>query len=192
MTALVPAGSTTVTFSVATSGDDGNLTASGGVYPPGGTPAVNTTGPSLTAGPRFVFGGYETLVTLLRFDTSPLPDNATIISAKLRLNVIGKADTNGRNLVGERYSASHWPIDASDYTPNANGTAFSVDITALNAQVANDLALNNPGSILTSGMTALRLTIGGGQPTGDNYVQLAAYDHSTLTEPQLVVSYATP
>jgi glucose/arabinose dehydrogenase/PKD repeat protein len=193
MTATVPTGSTsTVTFSVATSGDDGNVTARGASYPPPGTPAVNVTGASLTAGRRFAFNAYENLVGLVRFNTSTLPDNATITSAKLRLTVTGKADTDGRNLVGEWYLASHWPIDASDYTPNANGGAFSADITALNAEAANELTLSNLGSILTTGMTGLRLTIDGGRPTGDNYVQLSTFDHATLTEPQLIVSYTTP
>ena len=64
----------------------------------------------MTAGRRFVFGGYEVLVPLLRFNTAALPDNATVTSATLRLYVTGKADADNRNLVGEWYSGASWPI----------------------------------------------------------------------------------
>jgi glucose/arabinose dehydrogenase/PKD repeat protein len=195
MTAAVSAasgGPTTVTFSVLASGDDGNVTARGSTYPPTGNPAVNVSGSVLTAGRRFAFGGYETMVGLMKFDTSGLPDNATVTSATLRLTVSGKADADNRNLVGEWYAAVHWPIDAGDYTPGSTGGAFGVDVTSLSAGAGNSLALAALSSISTTGATGLRLTIDGGQPVGDNYVQIAAFDHPTLAEPQLVVTYTTP
>ena len=52
----------------------------------------------------------------LRFDTSPLPDNATVSSVKLRGYLTSVADDDDRTLIGEWYSAANWPIDPSDWT----------------------------------------------------------------------------
>ena len=50
-----------------------------------------------------MFGGYEVRVGLLRFDTSALPDNATVTGATLKLYVTSAASADGRSLVGEWY-----------------------------------------------------------------------------------------
>jgi hypothetical protein len=36
------------------------------------------------------------------------------------------------------------------------------------------------------------MMIDGAQPSGDNYLQIASFDHATLPEPRLVISYTTP
>jgi hypothetical protein len=104
-TALVIAtGETTVTISAGVGADDGDVSVVGnqpGGYPPTGTPAANSTNTVFTAGRRLAFGQYRVITALVRFDTSSLPDNATITSAKLRLSVTGKADGDDRSLVGE-------------------------------------------------------------------------------------------
>jgi glucose/arabinose dehydrogenase len=192
-TAVVSAASgTTVTFRVSVSGDDGNLTADGSTYPPNGTPVANTAGSVLTAGRRNMPFGYENMVGLIRFDTSSLPDNATITSAKLRFYVSAKADGDSRNFVGEWYAGVHWPIDPADYVLNTRSDAFSVDITSLASPASVDIPLTSPGSIVRTGTTGFRMSVDGGQPATDNYVQIAAYDHPTLSEPQLIVTYTSP
>jgi hypothetical protein len=185
------AGPTTATMAVGVSGDDGDVSASGASYPPSSL-EWNTAGSVLTAGRRFAFGGYENLVGLIRFDTSTLPDNATITSAKLRLFVTGKADANNRNVVAEWYPTSSWPIDPTDYALTSSANALSTDLTTLTVQASNDLTLTNLASISTTGTTALRLMIDGTQPSGDNYLQIASFDHPTLTEPRLLITYSTP
>ena len=107
--AVIAAGEVTVTFSVTAGGDDGDVSVAGnqpGGYPPAGTPAVNTTNSIFTAGRRLAFGRYQIMQALLRFDTSSLPDNATVTSAKLRLSVTGRTDGDDRSLVGEWYDPS--------------------------------------------------------------------------------------
>jgi hypothetical protein len=201
--------SSQATFTVKASGDDGNVTSAGPTYPPAGPPVANTDGTVTTAGRRFFLGRYENLVSLLRFDTSALPDNANILSATLRLYVSAKADADNRTLIGEWYPSSEWPIDPSDYALTSPATALAgADITQLAVGTTNDLPLIGLGSssaagagsisttgatsISTAGYSALRLQVAGDQPAGDNYVQIASFDDPTRPEPQLIVTYNTP
>ncbi len=186
-----------LTFTVLATGDDGDVASdspvSGG-YPPTGTPAPWTIGSTLTAGRRNAFGEYSVLAALVRFDTSALPDNATVTSATLKLRVNSKADADNRNLVGEWYGGSNWPIDAGDYSLNSTANALSgVDITALPTAAVNNFALQSVVNVSKTGYTGLRLHVDGGAPTGDNYVQFASFDNtSSLPKPQLVVAYTIP
>jgi len=63
------------------------------------------------------------------------------------------------------------------------------DITQIATGASNDFSLAGLGSISKIGLTGLRLSISGGQPTADNFVQFAAWDHATLPEAQLIVTY---
>jgi hypothetical protein len=129
----------------------------------------------------------------MRFDTSALPDDATITSAKLRLYVTAKTNFDSRNLVAEWYPSSNWPIDSSDYVLSAAGTALAgADMSSITTGATNDFSLTGLSSIATTGYTGLRLLVDGGQPSGDNYVQIASFDNPTFPEPQLVVTYTTP
>ena len=190
LTAVVASAQTTVTFSLGVGADDGDLAASGGSYPPAGAPAVSVGGSVLTAGRRFVFGGYQVLTGLLRFDTSSLPEGASVVSARLRLHVKAKADANDRRLVGEWYDPAAWPIDAGDFSAVAVADALAgADITGLTVNAVNELVLSDLSGIDPGGYSGLRLHIDGGQPGGDNYVQIASYDNTSLPEPKLIVTY---
>ena len=128
-----------------------------------------------------------------RFDTSSLPDNATVTSVKLRLFVTAKTDANNRNLVGEWYDAGSWPIDAGDWALTIPTSALpGADISAIAAGASNEFTLTNPASVSLTGLTGLRLQVDGGAPSGDNYVQIAALEHTSQPEPQLIVTYTTP
>ena len=147
---------------------------------------------SLTVARRAVFGDYQVFVGLLRFDTSALPDGATVTSASLKLDLLGKIDADNRGLEAEWYSASSWPIDAADWSLASSGSASAaVDITALSTTATSSFELGGLGSISTTGSTGLRLHLSGGQPSGDNLLQVASLEHPTRPEPQLVVSYTT-
>jgi thermitase len=189
-TPLVAATQTTVTFTVSAGGDDGDVGPSRApTYPPATPPNPFTNGSIFTAGRRYVFGGYDVFNGVVRFDTSAIPDTATVTSATLRLYVTAKANADGRNLVGEWYDAANWPIDASDYTLNSSGSAFTgASIGQIRAGATNDFSLGGLASVSKTGYTGLRLHVDGGQPTGDNYVQFASFE-STLPKPQLIVTY---
>ncbi|HUF83979.1 MAG TPA: PKD domain-containing protein, partial [Acidimicrobiia bacterium] len=186
-----------LSFTIAVGGDDGyvysNSMGGSGAYPPDRPPVVSSTWGEVMlrrSGP--VFGGYEVRVGLLRFDTSALPDGATVTSAVLRLHVTGGTSADARSLVAEWYDPSAWPIDAGDYTATAAGTAHAgTPIGSLALGVQNDLPLQNLALISTAGLTALRLHVDGGQPTGENKVSFAALENSSLPEAQLIVTYTT-
>jgi len=194
-TAVVVAGSSSMTFSIVAAGDDGDLTVAGPAasgYPPGTVPAVNTSGTVLTAGRRLAFGDYEVLVPLMRFATSGLPDGATIPSATLKIYVTKETDADDRSLTAEWVDgASTWPIDAGDFTLVGSGSALAgSDITGLDVGAVNSFALAGLSSVSSTGWTGLRFHVSGGQPTGDNYVQMAAFGNANPVA-QLVVTYTT-
>jgi len=191
----------TDTFSVAASGDDGFR---GQTNPDNTWPPVTTQiGGDATTDMRarkvnhqtFVFT--EAAVMLMRFDTSALPDNAIISAAVLRLNIIAKADANNRSLAGEWYASSNWPIDSGDYVLDVGTDAIpGTDITGLTAGADNDFTLSNPTNVNKTGFTGFRLGVTGGDPgqpgDNDNSVTVATFDHATLAEPRLLVTYTIP
>ena len=187
---VAPPTPTTVTFSVAASGDDGDLLARAFGYPPPGPPSANSAGSIFTVGRRFANTNYDVLVGLLRFDTSSIPDGATITSVKLRVYASAKTDSDDRGLVGEWYADANWPIDPTDYALSSAADALGgADLTGIVVGATNEFPLMNLGSLSKTGYTGLRLHIDGGQPSGDNFLQIVAFDHATLPEPQLVVTY---
>ena len=193
---VIAGGQNTVTFSVSAGGDDGDTQVVGnqpGGYPPSGAADASSGNNVFTAGRRLAFGQFRVLDALLRFNTSSLPDNATITSVKLRLHVLNKADANDRALVGEWYDAANWPIDGADWTLNPGNNALAgADITALTLNATAELALGAVGNVSLTGYTALRLGVNGGQPSGDNFVQMATLEHTSAPEPQLIVTYTLP
>jgi hypothetical protein len=146
-----------------------------------------------TAGRRLAFGDYEVLVGLLRFDTSALPDDAVVTSATLRVFVTEQRDADDRLLVGEWLAGSAWPIDGSDFALAVGTSALAgVDVTGLTKNASYELPLTGLASVSRTGYTGLRLGISGGQPTGDNLVQIAALEHPSRPEPQLVLAWTRP
>jgi hypothetical protein len=144
----------------------------------------------MTAGRRLVSGSYQIFDALLRFDTSSIPDDATITAATLKLFVTAKANSNGRNLVADWYDTANWPIDAADYQQDPAGTALTGSpLGSATVSAMNSFTLTNLSSVSLTGQTGLRLQIDGGQPTGDNYLQLASFDSTTNPKPQLVITY---
>lgn len=183
------------TFSVALSADDGTVQASGPTgagYPPGNAPAARTNATTIVAGRSNDLGNYTVSMAVLRFDTSAIPDGATVTSATLRVWVTARTDADGRNLVAEWYDPAAWPIDASDYAVTSSASALSgADLTAVLRNASNDFLLQGVSSVSTTGFTALRVAVDGGQPQRANSMELAAADSPSLPEPQLVVTYTT-
>jgi hypothetical protein len=146
--------------------------------------AANTSGTTITVArrPSGVSNG------VLRFDTSALPDNATVTVATLRLYVIAKGDADNRGLAGEWYTA--FPVDAADYSAvSANSALNGYDITALPTGAYANLALQNLSNVSKTGSTGVRLHINGAAPSGDNSVQVSSLEGVSTQRPQLVVTY---
>ena len=189
---VVDSGPVTVTFGESASGDDGDIRVGGSSYPPSGVPSVSTAGGTLTTGRRFVPWGYEVFTSLLRFDTSAIPDGATVTSATLRVYVTGKQNADNRGFVGEWYDAANWPIDAADWSLSSSGSALAATpLSGIATSATDDFSLQNVASVSKTGLTGLRFHVDGGQPSGDNYVAVSSWDNTSLPKPQLVVTYTT-
>jgi hypothetical protein len=192
--AAAPSSGTT-TFAATLAADDGYAEVVGpvgGAYPPSGTASVH--GWELTGVSRsLVSGSYQVGSALLRFNTSALPDDVTISSVRLRLFVTAKSDADARNLVGEWYPASSWPIGPEDWSLASSANALAgADLSPLLVNASNDVLLSNGTGVSLTGATGLRLHIDGGAPAGANMIQFASVENPTLTEPQLIVEWTRP
>lgn len=172
--------------------DDGNVQKTDSSYPPGGTATVNTTNASVTVGRRFTGGNYAIFTGLILFDTSGLPDDATILGVDLNLYGKTNNDNDNRSMVVEWYDASNWPISSGDYAESSTGDAGTFDLGGISGG-ANTFPLTNfAGAIDVAGDTGIRLHIDGGQPTADNILAFAADEDASNPAPQLTVYYSTP
>lgn len=181
------------TFNIAASLDDQQVARTGTTYPPTGT--IGWTPASANAEAARSLGSGATYAIrnmLLKWDTSGVivaPD--VVISATLRIVPTATRSVNTRNFTLD------WGVwdgtSASDYSETPLTDALLAQpISGLTANVDNDIVLDNVDGIDVSGITYLRGHIDGGQPTGDNYLLIAAWDHATLTEARLVVDYGPP
>lgn len=184
----------TATFALASQSDMAFLSLEGASYPPstfidytssniGGTQA----GRNVVAGPS-----YEIRNTLLRFDTSSLPDTAVISGASLWAITTGLRAQDSRNLTADFYTWSN-PVSSSDITATAQTGAINgyplASILSTTGTPAT-IPLDSVSGISKSGYTYLRLHASGGQPSvGENYWNFADYTTATYQEPQLIVYY---
>jgi hypothetical protein len=187
----------TLTVPIMAGADDGYLEQKGpasGGYPPSGSVITNTTAPFLAAARRLSHNNdYSVMAALLRFDTSALPDGATVTAAALELRVTGKADADNRALQAEWYPASSWPIDGGDWSLDSSATALAgADLTGIATGQVTSFPLTGLGGLSTTGSTALRLHVSGGQPAGENYLVLAAFEDASLPAAQLVLEWSMP
>ena len=140
---------------------------------------------------RAAFGNYQVLNSLLRFDTSPLPDNATVSSVKLRGYLTSVADDDDRTLIGEWYSAANWPIDPERLDAHPTTALPGTDITSLNKNSTVELTLANPSSLSLTGYSSSASASAAANPTPTT-TSNCHLEHPSRDEPQLIVSYSTP
>ena len=193
-----PPTETTAAFGVVAGADDGDVERGSSSYPPSsGAPSfVGTVDEALLVRRSKTPYPYIPVRTaLLRFDTSSLPDSATVTSAELRLYPTEKADNDGRSLRAEWYPAGNWPIDGADWTSTDSGSAHAgTPLGAIIVGQENRFVLTGLGNLNLQGASAFRLHISGAAvaPTGANDLVFAAFEDPTLPEPQLIVQYTTP
>lgn len=190
----------TVQFSVSASADDGEVYGQGTSYPP---PFYYADSGAYFVVPRRTYNPgaaapYDLYNGMIRWDTSALPDNAIPLSATLRFWTPWVQNADNRSLTADWYGA--WPIDPADYVIDAQTSALATKplsqlpqgcFTCSATQV--DLPLDNAGGVSATGDTGLRLHVSGGIPTnGFNDVYIASFDHPSVPEPRLVVTYNSP
>lgn len=197
----------TTTFTLGGSRDDGVVSRWGSEYPPAGPITVETadilranrtecTGASCAS---FQSSGYEIALSMMRFDTSSLPDHAVVTDATLHLSfehlrTLAYAqphDSDGLDLRMDWYRS--WPIDAADYTEAAlPGTALSAPV--LPAPSDGAYALQDPAAgVSLTGYTGLRAGLSGsGAPVGYNQLGWDSFEYSYSGPPRLEVIYTVP
>jgi hypothetical protein len=144
----------------------------------------------------FESGGNFTanVVSLLRFDTSALPDSATVTAAVLRLSITGLATSEAFPLNIEYYDSGA-AISDDDYTVTPGSTGAQVAAATWQAWATTgtvDVSLSNLGSISLTGITGLRLgMVGTPNSTGerDTRLHFAEFGHATRAIPQLIITY---
>jgi hypothetical protein len=190
----------TDTFSIATGLDDGHVareSASPGEWPVTGSFSVLDTFTNLIVRKAQFPAFSDCAVALLRFDTSTIPDGATITGATLRLQTLAVGALTDRNIQVGYYASSNWPIDSGDWSgaDNPGSDAGTFPITDFAVGTQEDLVLSSPTSVSKTGYTGLRISISGAEPieqNPDDYrVEWAALEHATELEPRLLVTYTT-
>jgi hypothetical protein len=133
---------------------------------------------------------YYVYCGLLKWDTSSLGAGATVTSAVLKMYPTFKVNQGSLSLRGEYYA---WDgSSASDHTADSTSgtTAFNaVTLSSITTSANNDFTLVNLSNVNKTGETKIRLHITGTTPTNLNELSIASFDHSTLQEPRLEVTY---
>lgn len=186
----------TDTFSIAASGDDAMVNAADATYPP-----TTVDGSWFAEQTDLVtnfldVATYRRRVAMMRFDTSSIPDSAVVWRAVLRMFITGKiivAPTDAPYLFGEWY-AFDGSVAFSDYVSTSSSTAHvGTDMALISTGADRDFELRNLGSINKTGYSGIRLhchTVAA--PTNHNQLEWSAFDHTTNTEPRLIVSHGSP
>lgn len=114
---------------------------------------------------------YLVFISMMRFDTSSLPDDAQVATATLRLYHEAMNDNN-RSLAVEWYPSFTGATAASDWTLDVDGSAHpGVPLSTLDQQGHTWVEIPLSGAsanVSRTGMTAFRLGITGGQPVATN------------------------
>lgn len=140
---------------------------------------------------------------IVQFDTSSLPDDAIIGSAKLRLYAVSKQDTHSMSIgVSDGEPASLTALATSDYSHlkyGLNQYATAIAIASIATSAYNEWVLNTIGieKIKKDGVTkfGIRTThdIVNAEPAkAIGYSEVVFQDNSQTNRPELVVVYEMP
>lgn len=182
-----------LTFTIAASGDDGEAVGQfNSSYPPPSATGTDSDDPNFATRKTLLGITFDVRTGLLRWDTSAIPDYATVTAATLRMWALSKADQDGsRSLLAEWYTHDG-SIGFDDWTSTTGDDAHSGTTLASIATAAyKDFALQNVENINKSGYTGLRTHISGGQPTANNFIAFATIEEGTHNPPQLIVTFDT-
>jgi hypothetical protein len=186
----------TTYFKTAAVGDEGDVNKSGFPYPPpscgGWSDSGSTIVPSRSSNAKP--DEFYTTNGFMSWDTSSLPDNATIASTTLKFYTRSKSNMNSRSLTADWYSA--WPIDCSDFSDSAQTSAIGgiplTDIPTPDASTIVTLSGSATG-VSRTGRTGLRTHISGDQPLGYNSVEIYQVGNPyNMGNPDLNVTYSVP
>jgi len=186
--------SSSVTSTITVNADNGYARIpTSASWPPTGTAEAGTP----YAGHRGGYWGsgeYTRNVCLLRFDTSAVPADAMVTTARLYLTCLRIVTDDATNCEGigiEWYDASNWPIDASDYTNTESNSAWGYSKHSPTVDAVSTFDLKDADSnINRSGYTGLRIhTKFSGTPDGEWNVGYYASNAGDNRVPKLEITY---
>lgn len=169
---------------------DGAGAFSGGSYPPASF--TNNDGLDVYTSRQFNGTTYFIDNGFLTFNTSSLPDTATVTSATLEVFVTEIVNNHALSIVGEYY-AWDGSTAAGDITADEVGGAFS-PVTYADVGVGQHIfTLTNVSNISKTGNTSFRLKTtkraSDAAPTALQYMVIASIEHATQPEAILHVTY---
>ena len=190
-----PSAATTVTYNSASL--DGYIQASSSANTAGGSTSTS----SLRAGDRSTKTQYKSIVS---FDTSGLPDDATVTSAVLRLKTSGTTGTSPFSVLGTCYldikATSGFngstALEAADFQAAADATQVAT-LGNPGSTGTSSATLNSPGLTFISktGITQMRVYFSTPTNNDNNSNYISWYPGSTSTasyRPVLEISYIVP
>jgi hypothetical protein len=193
----------TSTFAVTADADDGHgkmqsastwaLIASG-VYPD--NPFGSTLASTAKHGVASVF---YVVNAFFLFDMDN-PVSGTVIDAggsvdsgAVDLYVDGAAAPDGATFAADYYDFGGSPSTSADWEQSSSGAAIaSISVGSLTTGAVNTIALTGLSGVVKTGKTPLRIApTDTTAPTGDNFIDFAAREHTTGQEPRLRIVWST-
>jgi hypothetical protein len=147
-------------------------------YPPPTGACMGTAG-DLTLRRSRVGDAFSVRDVALSWDTAALPDDAIIVAARVSLGIAAIDDHDGVSL-SARWQPWDWVCNPGDFASGDGPDAFGdcgagCLLSAFQPGIHYAVALKDPAaSIDTTATTRVRLSLGGGEPTGSNAVALSA------------------
>lgn len=191
----------TDTFEIATGADDGECYIIENLpWPPttGGTFNQNS---GLTTANITKIGDHNggtqgvAAATLLRWDTSSIPNDATITGANLILDVLDRLtlETPELSVIADYYDFGGDTPVLADWTLQATPSVITVQAISGYPDSPGDIetvAFTDLSGISKTGYTGLRMTLDeAATPTQSNYIEIALFEHATRQAPRLEVTY---
>jgi hypothetical protein len=181
----------TTTFAISSAANDGSGYYESTSWPPNGGTWTADDGTSLWVSKTRVGNIYYNDVAFLRFDTSSLGSGATVTGATLALYVISRSTSQSASLLADYYDFGGEPSGSEDWVLTSSPAILSQSVSSLTTGAVNSITITDLSGISKTGITGIRLTLSAITPTGTNEVEIAAYEHTTLQEPRLTVTYTT-
>jgi hypothetical protein len=183
------------TFPIAAAADDGSgwkehtvwASIASGTFEDGSSAFDDTI---LGLQKQLVGATYRVNLTFLRFDTSSIPDDHTIVRADLQLFCTEKLVSETTLFAADYYDFGGEPPVDADWELTSSGNCIrSFSFADLVSAGVTNIRLSNLDGISRTGTTGIRIAPATSTaPTLQNYVLLASQEHASQ-EPRLVVTH---
>lgn len=146
---------------------------------------------------KYVPGNYYAENAFVRFDTSSIPDDATVTAAQLKIYLLALVSQFGTQfLEGDYYDFGGTPTVTADWILTVAASIFTpIQTTSLTTSAVNTIDLTDLTGINLSGYTGIRLAISNVTVVNNSQeveLDFAGFGNATGSAAQLLVTYTTP